>query len=107
MPSVFKLFCSALFSFLRVGRLRENNEESTLTFASPVLSSPFPSTLRTPHFPHTPQVAAMLEKQERVANGEEEEAPPASEAPASATEKTEVRSSAAALACGFCKISTV
>ncbi|CAM9934710.1 unnamed protein product, partial [Laminaria digitata] len=35
------------------------------------------------------QVAAMLEKQERVANGEEEEAPPASEAPASATDKTE------------------
>lgn len=35
------------------------------------------------------QVAAMLEKQERVANGEEEEAPAASEAPASATDKTE------------------
>lgn len=40
--------------------------------------------------PFAPQVAAMLEKQERVANGEEEEAPPGSEAPASAADKTEV-----------------
>ena len=40
--------------------------------------------------PYAPQVAAMLEKQERVANGEEEETPPASEAPASATDKNEV-----------------